>query len=678
MRLLRITVFWTLSCLCIWATAQNFTDSNLPIVIIETDGNVPIPDEPRVYGNMRIIWHPDGTRNYLTDIDSSQYLNYDGRISIEIRGSTSQEFFEKKPYGLTTLEDDDTSHNNVSLLGLPKENDWILNALAFDETGMRDVMAYGLSEQLGQYAPRCVYCEVMVNGDYRGLYVFMEKIKVDEHRVNVTKTDAACNNYPEVTGGYITKADKPNGDPVAWTMEGNGSGWWWAESVNFIHHYPHPENITQQQNNFIHNVFLQLEQKAGNHDVSITNGIPAVVDVPSFVDFMMVAELTSNVDVYTLSTFFHKDRKGKLRAGPVWDYNLSFGYDAFGSRSRYNVWQFDNEDNNGPRFWKDLFDTGLFRCYLAKRWNELSAIGGPFNYLSLVGRINALDALIAEAIDRDNQRWHKMTNHEASLNDMKNWLQLRINWLNQNIGSYEDCAETDLPPLVISKIHYHPEDYWGISGDQLEFVEITNNGDETVDLTGVYIRELGLTYTFAAGATLAGHNALLLCSDSLAFLDYYNTTPFGQYTRNLSNKSYNLVLADAWGNVIDEVYYYDDEPWPSEADGDGPYLELIDLDLDNSLPENWTVGDDLTKTQNFENEQLVSAFPNPTADVLKVELEADARSCQIISLLGTVVQEKAVTGHSFSLNLALLPSGFYYLKVHLHDGRKAFHKIVKE
>ena len=113
---------------------------------------------------MKIIYRPDGSRNYLTDINNPHFLDYDGRIGIERRGSTSQTP-SKKPYGLTTLQDDDETNNNVSILGMPEENDWVLNSLAFDQTGMRDVLAFELSEHLGQYAPRRVYCEVMINGD---------------------------------------------------------------------------------------------------------------------------------------------------------------------------------------------------------------------------------------------------------------------------------------------------------------------------------------------------------------------------------------------------------------------------------------------------------------------------------------------------------------------------------
>ena len=680
MKINKILFVFLFSLFSLTAAAQEFTSSNLPIVVIETDGGANIPDEPKVPGTMKIIWHQDGSHNYMTDINNPEFLNYDGRIGIEMRGSSSQTMLNKKPYAIETREDDDVTNRNVRILGMPEENDWVLNSLAFDQTGMRDVLAYELSNRLGQYASRSVYCEVVINGDYKGLYAFMEKIKPDKNRVNIETIDETCNNYPEVTGGYITKADKTTGgDPVAWTMQGYGSGgWWgWGVSTDFIHHYPKPADITNAQNTYIKSVFTSLASVANQHNTSITSGIPSVIDIPSFVDFMLMAEFTSNVDVYSLSTFFHKDRMGKLRAGPVWDYNLAFGYDAFGNRSKYNVWQFNNEDNNGPKFWKDLFDTDLFRCYLAKRWFELTELGQPLNYDFVCNRIDEIDALIAEAIPRDNQRWNQMQQHAQYVTDMKNWLQQRINWLNQNISSYDGCSDVDLPPLVISKIHYHPMEWWNINGDLFEFIEITNNCDEEVDLTGVYFRELGISYQFPDGSHLAGRQAIILCSDSLMFTEYYNTTPFGHYTRKLSNKSENLVLADAWGNIIDQVHYSDSLPWPMEADGEGSYLQLKDLDADNSLAENWTTGDDLTGIKKFAENQNIAIYPNPTSGKIQVALSEKATQCQIVDLMGNVLQETSSSSPNFDLDLSGLPSGMYLVKIQFADGRMVFRKVVK-
>jgi hypothetical protein len=657
--------------------AQTFTDSNLPIVVIETDNGASIPDEPKVLGTMRIIWHQDGARNYMTDIDNPEFLNYNGRIGIEMRGYSSQMYSNKKPYGLETLKDDNVSNNNVSLLGMPAENDWILNPLAYDQTGMRDVLSYELSNQIGQYAPRSQYCEVVLNGNYRGLYVFMEKIKVDKNRVNIEKMDETCNQQPEVTGGYIVQANRADYDPLAWKMKTYLSNWWGTVYTEFIHHYPKHDNITSTQNDYIHNVFLDLESVAHNYDTDIITGIPSVIDIPSFVDFMIMAEFTSNVDVYHLSTFFHKDRCGKLRAGPIWDYNLAFGYDAFGNRSGYDVWQFDNGDNVGPRFWKDLFNTDEFRCYFAKRWFELTEEGMPLDYDRICDRIDEIDEQIAEAIVRDNQRWNQMNQHAQYVNNMKNWLQQRINWLNSHIGSSQGCTDVDLPPLVISKIHYHPQDWWSIDGNLLEFIEITNNGDEEVDLTGIYFRELGITYQFPDNTRLAGRQAILLCSDSLLFSEYYQVTPFGQYMRKLDNKSENLVLADAWGNIIDQVHYSDSEPWPTEADGYGPFLQLKNLDSDNSLAENWTTSNDLIGVKDIVANQGFAVYPNPTSDKIYVVLAETPVHCQILSLTGNVVAETTVSSTWFGLDLSHLPSGVYLIKVQMADGKLNYKKLVK-
>ena len=648
----------------ILSVAQNFTSSNLPIVVIETDGGVTIPDEPKVLANMKIIWHQDGSRNYVSDASIPAFLNYDGRIGIERRGSSSQGP-QKKPYGLETLMADNITNNNVSILGMPKENDWILNSLAYDQTGMRDVLSYELSEKLGQYASRRVYCEVIVNGDYKGLYAFMEKIKADDGRVNISKD-----------GGYITKADKTTGnDPVAWTMQGYGG--WWGSTTDFIHHYPKPEDITTAQHNYIKSVFFDLADKAGSHNTSIINGIPSIIDVSTFVDFMMLAEFSSNVDVYQLSTFFHKDDKGKLRAGPIWDYNLAYGHDEYGDRSRYDVWQFDNDNNVGPKFWKDLFDTDEFRCYLAKRWFEITAAGMPLNYNEVCARIDEIDEWITEAVGRDNERWHKMTQHTSEIQAMKSWIQQRINWLNNHYGSYNSCGDIDLPPLVISKIHYHPADVDStINGNKLEFIQINNNGDENVDLTGFYLRELGITYRFPNGSHLAARDSLVLCSDSLTYIQYYNNYPFGEYNRKLSNKSEKIVIADAWGNVIDEVCYSDNAPWPTEPDGNGPYLQLIDLNLDNSLAESWTYAPKITGMDEITDINAI-VYPNPTNGIINITSDKEISYCQIYDLQGNMLIYNTLSGNSMTIDIKNLASGLYILKIQYPDKLSKYYKVIK-
>ncbi len=109
--------------LCSQLSAQSFTSSNLPIVIINTDHKWDIVDDLRTPASMKIVFRGTGERNYFSDQENPDYLNYDGRIDIEIRGSSSQAF-AKKQYGFSTRLSDDVSRNNVSLLDMPEEHDW--------------------------------------------------------------------------------------------------------------------------------------------------------------------------------------------------------------------------------------------------------------------------------------------------------------------------------------------------------------------------------------------------------------------------------------------------------------------------------------------------------------------------------------------------------------------------
>ncbi len=659
------------------ASAQVFTDSNLPIVLIDTDidpnTGAPsvIPDDPRVLATMKVIRRPDGSRNYLSDAVNPAFLNYDGRISIEIRGSSSQ-LLPKKGYGLTTLEDDDSGNNNVELLDMPSENDWTLNALAFDPSLMRDHISYRLSEMLGHYAPRTKYCEVVVNGEYVGLYLLQEKIKADSDRVNILKMATSDNALPQLTGGYITKADKlTGGDPLAWTMLSyNGV-------TDYIHEQPKPEDITTQQHNYIQSRFQALAATSSFNNSNVPGGYPSVIDVPSFVDFMIINELASNADAYQLSTFFHQDRGGKLRAGPVWDVNLSYGNDlfAFGlDRSHYDVWQFDNGDNTGSRFWKDLFQSPPFRCQFARRWNELTQPGQPLRHNNLVQMLADVTGLISEAATRENQKWATVPNHMAEVDAIALFLYNRINWMNANIGAFDACANPVLPPLVISRIHYNPVPSGPYSANDSEFLEITNAGTQTVSLAGIYLREPGVNFQFPASATISGGNKIYLASNSAVFQNRYGLAAGGQFTRNLPNGSHPIVLADAWGNVIDRVEYDDETPWP-DADGNGNYLQLISTDLDNSLAESWVASGSSLETAAFGLGGF-SVYPVPVRDWLHIDSNEKAARYFLTDSSGRILHASEV--QDGRLDFSGYPAGLYFLRLENGSGESRTVKVIRE
>lgn len=636
--------------------------SMLPIVVINTDGNATIVDNPRVLATMKIIYRGEGQRTYLTDQSNPAYLNYNGRINIELRGSSSQAT-EKKQYGFSTLMAGNVTENNVSLMGMPSENDWVFNGMTWDTAKVRDFITYTLSRNIGEYATRTSYCEIIINGDYRGLYLLQEKIKPDKNRVNVLRITPADIYQPEVTGGYITKADKDTGgDPVAWWMT-QPNGW----GVAYIHDLPTPDMVTSEQNTYIYNQFNFLATTSYNHDMAVATGIPSVIDIPSFIDHMLITELSSNADGYQYSTFFHKDRNGKLRAGPLWDNDLTYGNDLFlwgYDRSKSNIWQFHNMENDGSRFWWDLFSTPLFKCYMSKRWNELIPSEKPLNLTVIDNLIDHTSASISEAVGREYNRWGIRNNFSYEISRMKTWLASRITWMTSNLGSYSGCSNVYKPGLVITKINYHPlATIQYPNPDDLEFIEILNNGTSIADLTGIYFSGTGLVFQFPPNSSLAPDSALFLAGNTDVFREKYGFDAFGKFTRDLSNKSQNIVLADGYGNIIDQVHYYDSIPWP-DADGNGKYLTLKSPDLDNNIASSWAASDnEKIRESVLPAPDKVNIYPVPADDYIKIASPEIIQRLEVFDMQGRMVISQNISSYYYELNISKFPKGGYVVRL---------------
>lgn len=663
--------------------AQTLTTSNLPVVIIQTDinpaNNRPreIADQFRVFGNMKIIYRKDGSRNYLIDSSNTSHVNYNNRISIEIRGQSST-VLDKKQYALTTYLEDNKTKNNVSILGMPSENDWILNGLAFDSTLMRDYLSYDMAQAMGNYSARSKYCEVMINGDYRGIYLFMEKLKIDKNRIDIEKLSPQQNSFPLITGGYITKCDKTDtADPAAWTFRTHQSGY-----VDFIHESPKATDITPSQHSYIKKEFEELIDLLEQKDASISTGYPTKIDIPSFVDFILLNEFASNPDGYQFSTYFHKDRNGKLRAGPIWDFNLTYGNDLLMwgfDRSKTNIWQHDDK-NIGAKFWKYLFDDSTFRCIMANRWNELNQSGQAFHMDVIQKKIDSIGQLLAEARTREEMRWGTMNNYYSHIAQMKTWIAQRSKWMNDYFSQINSCTPPILPKVVISGINYHPYLPNFPNNDNLEFIALTNMDSKAVDLSGCYFRRLGINYIFPNGSIVKENETVYLASNSSAFELIYGKKAFDIFDRRLSNKSQALELADPFGHTIDFVHYQDRTPWPAEANGKGAYLQLKDNSLDNSLSSSWesaginVVGE--TKTNILDGQLKI--YPNPAESFVNVyHGSLKIHMVKVYSTLGNLVFDETANESSIQVDFTSIKKGSYILEVQLEGGIFLRQKVLK-
>lgn len=659
--------------------SQNFTSSKLPIVIINTKYDASsgkyeeIKDEDRIIADMKIIRRPDESRNYVSDQNNSEYLNYNGKIDIEIRGSTSQ-WLDKKPYGFSTKKADGTTNNNISLLGMPADNDWVLNALAFDQSLIRDFICYNIYNQMGRYTTRTQYCELVLNGEYRGLYLLQEKLKQGSGRINVTKIKSADILSPALTGGYIIKADKfDDYNEVGWSMNSYTPA---DNYVEYICVLPKYDEVNSTQLNYIKNVFYELEKQAKYKNAEDT-GIPSVIDVPSFIDYMLVSEYTANVDAYQYSTYFHKERGGDLRAGPIWDNNLTLGNDLFQigfDRSKTYTWQFDNNDNEGSYFWKDLFNTPKFKCYLVKRWKDLSQNGMPLSYSNMINLIDSAKTIISEAAVNEQLRWNTISNYEDDINKIKTFADTRASWMNGQFGSTNTCDNVFVPELVIDKISYDPKpEIQYPASSTLEFISITNISDSDAELTGIDLAAYGFSYSFPPNKILKAHNSLYLAGDTSIFRKKYNVKALGQFNQSLSNFSQQLALFDAWGNKIDFVEYKNSSPWPI-ANQNGYYIYLKDKKSDNNKGENWDLAEDskLVKTNDTDISNF-DVYPNPTSGIVNIPENIDCSRIEIFNTLGQKINFRQI-GKS-QIELKTEHKGLYFINFY-HKNKVITTKII--
>ena len=466
---IRIAATFFLLCFFLHSPAQTLISSNLPIIVINTNGQT-IPDEPKITSDMGIINNGNGIRNNITD----PFNHYNGKIGIEMRGQSSQ-MFPMKSYSIE-LRDNTGNSIDKSLFGLPKESDWILYAPYTDKTLMRNFLAYTMSREMGHWSANCRYAEVVINGDYKGIYVFMEKIKRGSGRVNIAKIAATDISGDAVTGGYIFSLDK---EPDGWYSSYSVPNSIASSKRRFSYVYPKLENIVQQQKDYIKSYVDSFENVlAAPYYQDPVNGVRKFADIPSFVDYLIVNEVSRNVDGYRLSSFFYKDRNSKnskIFAGPVWDYDLAFRNANYCDGSNTDGWAYAFNfvcPNDGagliPFWWQQFINDTAFQGSLRCRWKQVRQTSMSLTHLNFL--IDSIVNLTAEARVRHFQRWPVLgqyiwpnpqpiaVTYDGEITSLKSWIAARLQWLDANISNTGACYDypADRKESIIVTINPNP------------------------------------------------------------------------------------------------------------------------------------------------------------------------------------------------------------------------------
>ncbi len=428
------------------SNVQNFT-SNLPIIIVDSAGvNIDLannPGAPRPFRPVYTVVIDRDAVDGLARIDAVP--DFTGRGGMHVRGQSSSGF-PKKQYAWETWTNEDED-KDVSILGMPSESDWILYAPYSDKTLMRNALVYESARAIrGNWGGvRTRFVEVFFNSnggtvslsDYRGVYVMMEKIKRDKERVDVEKLSDLVTDPALITGGYIFKKDKePYSSP--WNTA--------TENIPLDMHYPETPNAAQfaYLRGYVNNMEAALH---GPTFADPDSGYRSFIEADTFVDAHLFTETFKDIDGYRISTYYSKSRGGKIRALPVWDFNLGLGNANYLEGENPTGWYYPLINTPNYYWYQRLFqDTEFDLEYWDRFWQLRRSLLTTSNMLAAIDRHDAeLDGNSGSpnAVTRNFDKWNILgtyvwpnasgsgsrTTHQAEVDWMKNWLTQRLTWM---------------------------------------------------------------------------------------------------------------------------------------------------------------------------------------------------------------------------------------------------------
>ena len=410
---------------------QSFT-SHLPIILIHTfeSGWLNPGADDHVSAALQVLEPTAGT----TRIVGRSVV--DARIGIHVRGESSRGF-PKKQYAVELRADDGDGDSGQRMLGMPSHADWVLSdPVVYDRALIRNALAYALSNRIGRYAPRTRFAEVFMvndNGDVRpenflGFFTLIEKIDRDADRVNVARLPASATSGPAVSGGFIVSIDKGPADFFAG-----------GRRLQFV--YPNASDMVLPERRpqldfiqrYIDDFALSVSAPDFKHPATGQH-YSEFIDVDAWIDHHIINVLAKNVDGLRYSTFLHKDREGKLVAGPVWDFDRSFGtlYDqrAAAPEEWSSSWR-SAADYFTEGWWRYLFRDPAFTARYRARFAAL--LNDQFSADNLDRIVDGLAADAGPAAARNFQRWVTSppleNSHAAEIALLKDFLRRRVTWL---------------------------------------------------------------------------------------------------------------------------------------------------------------------------------------------------------------------------------------------------------
>lgn len=394
---------------------EEFT-SHLPIVILDLpDGAPPISlerekgtgnfipiqgVEPYVNGTLSII--NTGEENHIND--KPEIVS---NITIKRRGNSSM-LYDKAQWTVKLLTESGEK-NDIDLLGMGMEHEWILNGSLADKSMLRNYLSYSIASEFMEFTPDARYCEVLIRENseltYGGVYLLAETIKVGPDRVNIHKFKPN-----QLMNSYLVRRDRIDSQGIMLDTYGRLNGF----SSEYIGlEYPSKTLVTEDMIQYVSKDISEIERVLYAENSKIFELYQEVIDVDSFIDYFLFNEFFGSYDAGNFSTYAYKDMGGKLHMGPVWDLDSAM--------DNYYLEPLSEDDlafQTKPWFDRLCMDKEFIKK-LASRYANLRR--GILSDEHIAEKIDEIVAYLGDAIEREWSRWGDTYTHEEGYHNL--WLQ---------------------------------------------------------------------------------------------------------------------------------------------------------------------------------------------------------------------------------------------------------------
>ena len=373
----------------------------LPVIFIETENRVPVTSTTRYLSAQ--FWLDPMEHNEIKPVGSKAQP-----VAIQIKGRGHSSWQgPKKPYKLKL-------NTKISLMGMPKNKHWALL-----KPSENTVAGLQLGKIMGMaWTPDFRPVEVILNGDYIGLYFLTETIRIDKNRVNIYEQPDNETNPDLITGGWLVEIDNYRDECQISIPENNN----WNLTIR----YHSPENLSSIQLQWLIEEFKKINSAIYSSDKTSTTW-EKYIDVESIARYFIIQEIMDNPDGFHGSFYLHKDlaENSKWIAGPIWDlvcYNREKTDYTFKMKVHYSF---------TPHWIGEIIQYDNFCKAVNDIWNNVYPEKISEIYHSIDVSIMALDS----AWRHDAKRWNEdsIQTAEFRADRIKSAIRRNINWFNNHL-----------------------------------------------------------------------------------------------------------------------------------------------------------------------------------------------------------------------------------------------------